>query len=97
MQLSCDCYLNALIIGGIVAIALATNSSLFASRIELYMTAIIAFSIITTAGIIGRRRRYNEWREIQQVIARAIPESGYERVNSFSIDIEFTEDEEDVD
>lgn len=97
MQLSCDCYLNTLIIGGIVAIALAVNSSLFASRIELYITAITAFFVVSAAGIVGRKRRYNEWKEIQQVIARAIPESGYERASSFSIDIEFTEDEEDID
>ena len=100
LNMSCDCYLNTLILGGILVIALSAGSSMFESRVELYAVAIVAFSIITIAGIIGRRKRYREWKEFDKVIRRAIPKTHLMTQHGNPIDIIFddeTEDEDDYD
>ena len=94
MNMTCDCYLNTLILGGIMVIAFSAGSSLFASRIELYLIGGLAFAVVTIAGLIGRRKRHTEWREDEKVIRRAIQKTSFGR-GPGSIDILF-DDEDDT-
>ncbi len=96
MNLTCDCSLNVLIIGGIVVLALSAASGIFDSRLELYIVGIVAFSVITVAGFIGRRRRHQEWKELHRAIARAVPASSYLGFRRTPADITY-EDEDDED
>lgn len=95
LNITCDCYLNTLIIGGVLVIAFAAASGIFESRTELYASGIIAFTVITLAGIIGRRRRYREWKEFDKVIRRAIPRKHLLTQNRTPIDIIFDDEDED--
>lgn len=95
LNLTCDCYLNTLILGGILVVAFSAASSLFASRIELYTIAGLAFAAVTIAGIIGRRKRYAEWKEDEQVIRRAIQKSHLMKGSRSPVDIVFDDDEDD--
>jgi hypothetical protein len=94
MNITCDCYLNTLILGGIMVIAFSAASTLFASRWELYFFGGIAFAVVTIAGIIGRRKRHAEWKEDEQVILRAIQKSPFSRGRPGPVDILF-DDEDD--
>ncbi|MFW9962897.1 MAG: hypothetical protein ACFFCX_05005 [Candidatus Sifarchaeia archaeon] len=96
MNVTCDCSLNVLIIGGIVVLALSAVSGLFNSRVELYLAGIISFSLITAAGYIGRRRRHREWKELRRAIERSVPGSSIFGFQKAPIDIVF-EDEDDDD
>lgn len=95
MNITCDCQLNVLIIGGIMILALSAVSGVFASRIELYLVGGISFAVITIAGFIGRRRRHREWKELHKVIKRAVPGPQYSGFRRAPVDITFDEDEED--
>ncbi len=96
LNMTCDCYLNTLILGGILIMALSAASSAFSSRLELYVTGGISFIVVTLAGILGRRKRYREWRELHQVFQRAIPKSNLMQGYRSPVDILFDdEDEED--
>ncbi len=95
MNITCDCPINVLIIGGIMILALSAVSSVFASRIELYLVGGISFAVITIAGFIGRRRRHREWKELHKVIRRAVPEPQYSGFRRAPVDITFDEEEED--
>ena len=95
LNISCDCYLNTLILGGILVIAFSAGSSLFSSRLELYLFGGIAFAVVTIAGIIGRRKRHTEWKEDEQVIRRAIQKTQFGRGRDAAIDILFDEDDDD--
>jgi hypothetical protein len=100
INMTCDCYLNTLILGGILVIALSAGSGMFDSRTELYSVGIIAFSVITIAGIIGRRKRYKEWNEFDRVIRRVIPKTHLMTQHGNPVDIIFddeSDDEDDVD
>ncbi|MFW9794620.1 MAG: hypothetical protein ACFFEE_09980, partial [Candidatus Thorarchaeota archaeon] len=77
LNITCDCSLNVLIVGAIVILALSAASGLFSSRIELYIVGGVAFFVITIAGIIGRRKRHREWKELHKAIKRAVPSSQY--------------------
>ncbi len=90
LNITCDCYLNTLIIGGIVVIAIAASSSYFDGRLELYTVGILAFTIITVAGILGRRQRYAEWRELHKVFKRVVKKSKIKTADAI-----FDEDPED--
>ena len=92
---SCDCSLNVLIIGGIVVLALSAASGLFDSRLELYIVGIVAFSLITIAGFIGRRRRHSEWKELQRVIERAVPSTSFLGFKKAPVEITFEDEDED--
>jgi len=92
LGLTCDCYLNTLILGGIMVIAFSAGSSLFGSRMELYFIGGIAFTAITIAGIIGRRKRHAEWKEDDKVIRRAIQKTQFGRRSG--VDVVF-DDEDD--
>ncbi|MHA1850941.1 MAG: hypothetical protein ACTSW8_06745, partial [Candidatus Thorarchaeota archaeon] len=95
LNLTCDCYLNTLILGGIMVVAFSAGSSLFDSRLELYLIGGIAFAAVTIAGIIGRRKRYAEWKEDDKVIRRAIQKTQFgRRVRDGAVDITF-DDEDD--
>ncbi|MFX1602171.1 MAG: hypothetical protein ACFFCK_01715 [Promethearchaeota archaeon] len=96
MQMQCDCFLNTMIIGGIFVVAVAIASSNFASRTELYLIGLTAYVIITAAGIYGRRQRYNDWKELDGVLHRAVPKAPPRTFDNDKLDIFFEgEDEED--
>lgn len=97
MNVTCDCYLNTLILGGIMVIAFSAASTLFSSRWELYFFGGIAFAVVTIAGIIGRRKRHAEWKEDEQVIRRAIQKSHLTRGRPGPIDILFDDDDDEPD
>jgi hypothetical protein len=97
LNLSCDCFLNTLILGGILVIALSAGSGMFENRMELYASGIIAFSAVTIAGIIGRRKRYREWKEFDKVIKRAIPKTHLMTQHGNPVDIFFDEELDDED
>ncbi|TFG09288.1 hypothetical protein EU538_05620 [Candidatus Thorarchaeota archaeon] len=97
----CDCIFNILVLGGIVVIALAAASSIFSTRLELYVVGISAFVAITAAGYLGRRSRYREWQEMAKVFKRALPDSSFSYSSdrqqaglSFD-DYDYDEDDED--
>ncbi len=73
-SVQCDCCLNTIIIGAIAVGALAVSSGYFDSRIELYAVAIVVFAVVTTAGFLGRRRRYREWNEAIDLLERILPD-----------------------
>jgi hypothetical protein len=95
LNITCDCYLNTLILGGIMVIALSAGSSFFDSRMELYFFGGIAFTVVTIAGIIGRRRRHSEWKEDEKVIRRAIQKSQFGRIRDGAVDILFDDEDDD--
>jgi len=97
MQLQCDCFLNTMIVGGIFVVAVAIASSAFASRTELYLIGLIAYAIITAAGVYGRRRRYNDWKELDGVLQRAVPKAPRRAFDSDRLDVFFEGDDEDDD
>jgi hypothetical protein len=94
LNITCDCYLNTLILGGILVIALGAGSGMFESRTELYISGIIAFTVVTIAGVIGRRRRYREWEELDKVVRRAIPKKHLMTQNRTPVDIIFDDDDD---
>ena len=95
LDITCDCYLNTLILGGILVLGLSAVSSVFTSRWELYVVGGIAFTVITLAGIVGRRRRYREWQEMHKVFQRAMPRSQLMKDYRSPVDIFFDDDEDD--
>lgn len=97
MQIQCDCFLNTMIVGGIFVVAVAIASSAFASRTELYLIGTIAYVIVTAAGVYGRRRRYNDWKELDGVLQRAVPKAPPRAFDSDRLDIFFEEDDEEDD
>ncbi|MFW9958872.1 MAG: hypothetical protein ACFFCT_12450 [Candidatus Odinarchaeota archaeon] len=97
LNMTCDCSLNTLILGGILVIALSAGSGMFESRIELYVTGIVTFTVVSIAGIIGRRRRYREWKEFDKVIRRAIPKTHLMTQHGSPVDIIFDEEPEEED
>ena len=96
-NLTCDCYLNPLILGGILVIAFSAGSGMFDTRPELFLTGVISFSVVTVAGVLGRRKRYNEWKEFDSVVRRAIPLSSLMSQYRSPVDILFDDEEEDED
>jgi hypothetical protein len=75
MEIRCDCFINTMIVGGIVVVALAIMSSVFASRMELYIVGIAAYIIITLAGVYGRKKRHEDWRDLNGILERSVPPS----------------------
>ena len=97
LNLTCDCSLNVLIIGGIVVLALSAGSGIFDSRLELYIIGIVAFSVITIAGFIGRRRRHQEWKELHRAISRAVPASSFLGFQRGPVDIPYDDEDDEFD
>ncbi|UCE09419.1 MAG: hypothetical protein JSW61_10655 [Candidatus Thorarchaeota archaeon] len=97
LGVSCDCFLIPMVLGGIAVLGLSISSGAFDSREELYIVGIVAFSIITLAGYIGRRRRYREWRELRRIFERAVPTSTIHRPVDNPVDIQYEFDDEEED
>ncbi|MHA2140263.1 MAG: hypothetical protein ACXADF_03460 [Candidatus Thorarchaeota archaeon] len=75
LEIRCDCFINTMIVGGIVVVALAIMSSVFASRTEMYIVGILAYIVITLAGVYGRKKRHEDWRELDGILKRSVPRS----------------------
>jgi ABC-type xylose transport system permease subunit len=54
---------------------MAIMSSVFASRTEMYIVGIVAYVIITLAGVYGRKKRHEDWRELDGILKKSFPES----------------------
>ncbi|MFW9767598.1 MAG: hypothetical protein ACFFF9_16025 [Candidatus Thorarchaeota archaeon] len=94
LNITCDCQINILIIGGIMILALSAISGVFSTREELYLVGGVSFAVITIAGYIGRRKRHKEWKELQKAIRRSVP-SSYVEYRRAPVDIMFEEDDEE--
>ena len=95
LGIKCDCFLNTIIVAGIAAFAVSVSSTAFDNRIELYIIAIIVFVIVTIAGVIGRRQRYRDWKEMADIIKRSVP-TMVDRPTG-SVDYVFDNDESEYD
>ncbi|MCK5152554.1 MAG: hypothetical protein KAQ65_11960 [Candidatus Thorarchaeota archaeon] len=73
LGLKCDCYLNTIIVAGIAALAVSAASTSFDTRLDFYIIAIAVFAFVTLAGIIGRRHRYRDWKEMAHILKRSVP------------------------
>ncbi|MFW9979293.1 MAG: hypothetical protein ACFFEJ_14510 [Candidatus Thorarchaeota archaeon] len=93
LGITCDCYLNTLIVSVIGVVAVLATSSSFGSVWELVIVGATVFFTITIAGILGRHHRYREWKTIQRVLVRAVPSVSETRPSS--TDLYFDEDEEE--
>ncbi len=96
LGIRCDCFLNTLIIGSILVLALSASSYVFETRTELHIAGFIAFVIITAAGIYGRTIRHREWRELGEILERAVPKPP-DRPYPESFDIVIEDDDEECD
>ena len=92
--IQCDCLFNSIILAGISVVAISASAAAFDTRAELYLAGGIAFFVITAAGLVGRRKRHEEWRELRKAIQRAVPGSRRFSGRSSPIDIVF-EDPDD--
>ncbi len=93
LGITCDCYLNTIILSAIAVIAVIANSNAFSSITELVAVGTVSFAIITLAGIIGRRHRYRDWHLMNRVLIRSVPSFSGGRPSS--VDISFDDDEKD--
>ncbi|MFX1261330.1 MAG: hypothetical protein ACFFAZ_04520 [Promethearchaeota archaeon] len=75
LEIRCDCFINTMIVGGIAVLAMALMSSFFASRTELYIVGILSYIVITLAGVYGRKKRHEDWRQLDGILERSVPES----------------------
>jgi hypothetical protein len=64
---------------------------------ELFASGALAFAAITLAGVIGRRRRHNEWMEIEDILQRVVPDEYLGDSGEGLLDISFEDDDEDYD
>ena len=96
LGIKCDCFLNTLIIGSILILALSASSYVFETRTELHIVGFIAFVIITAAGIYGRIMRHREWRELGKILERAVPKPP-DRPYPESFDISIEDEDEEYD
>ena len=96
LGIRCDCFLNTLIIGSILVLALSASSYVFETRTELHIAGFIAFVIITAAGIYGRTIRHREWKELGEILERAVPKPP-DRPYPESFDIVIEDDDEEYD
>jgi hypothetical protein len=95
LNITCDCSLNTLILGGILVIAFSAISSMFSSRLELYFVGTISFIVVTAAGLFGRRKRHAEWKEDEKVIRRAIQKAPFGNYGRDYVDVVFDEEDDD--
>ena len=93
LGITCDCYLNMLIISSIVVIALALSSYMFDSAIEVVVLAIVGFVVVTLAGYYGRRKRYHHWEDMEDMLDRVIPRGRIRHPIDDTIDLFFDDDE----
>jgi hypothetical protein len=93
LGITCDCYLNTVIVSAIAVIAIIANAGAFSSITELVAAGATAFVIITLAGVIGRRHRYRDWYHMKRVLIRSVPSVSEGRPSS--VDISFDDDDND--
>lgn len=93
LGITCDCYLNILIVSAIAVVAVLAVSTVFGSIWELVIVGTLIFFSITLAGMLGRHHRHSDWRSIERVIARAVP--SFNESRPASTDLYFDEDEDD--
>lgn len=96
LGIRCDCFLNTLIIGSILVLALSASSFIFETRTELYIVGFIAFVTITASGMYGRIIRHREWRELGEILERAVPKPP-DRPYPESFDISIEDEDEEYD
>jgi hypothetical protein len=94
LGITCDCYLNMLIISSIVVLALALSSYMFDSAIEVVVLGIIGFVVVTLAGYYGRRKRYRHWEDMEDMLDRVIPRGRIRRPIDDTIDLFFDDDDQ---
>jgi hypothetical protein len=75
LEIRCDCFINTMIVGGIAVLAMALMSSFFISRTELYIVGLVSYIVITLAGVYGRKKRHEDWRELDGILKRSVPKS----------------------
>ncbi len=97
LGVTCDCFLNTLILGAILIIGLAASAGAFATRNELYLAGGVSFLVVTLAGLFGRRRRHREWRETAKALHRAIPFGVTDPYQRSSVHLIFDDEEEEDD
>ncbi|NWF95230.1 MAG: hypothetical protein HXY34_03725 [Candidatus Thorarchaeota archaeon] len=95
LGLRCDCSMNAVVLGAISVLVLSVSSSRFSSREELFMTGVLSFFIVTLAGVMGRRRRYNEWKTMRGVFERVLPPHMPQNMDTSVLEIEFDDEDDD--
>ena len=93
LGITCDCYLNTLIVSAIAVIGVLAMSTAFETIWELVIVGSIVFFTITLAGVIGRHHRYRDWNSMARVLVRSVPSVSEGRPTS--TDLFFDEDEED--
>jgi len=96
LGIRCDCFLNTLIIGGILVLALSASSYIFETRTELYIVGFSAFAIISAAGIYARIIRHREWRDLGKILVRAVPKPP-DRPYPESFDMPIEDEDEEYD
>ncbi|RLI57124.1 MAG: hypothetical protein DRO87_05385 [Candidatus Thorarchaeota archaeon] len=94
MGVQCDCILNTIIVAGVAVIAIGASAASFQSREELYLAGGLAFFIIWIAGLVGRRKRYREWRELRETLHRALPPNQNLYGGITPVDLVFDDDED---
>jgi hypothetical protein len=92
--ITCDCFLNTLIISAITAVLIVLSSGLFDSTIELLYTGAASFIFVWLAGIIGRMKRHAEWKELDEVVRRAVPAPIFDNIDEERIRISFDDEDE---
>jgi hypothetical protein len=92
--ITCDCFLNTLIVSTITAIIIALSADLFESTIELLYYGVGSFIVVWIAGILGRMRRHAEWKELDEVVRRVVPTPIFDDLDEERIDILFDDDDE---
>ncbi len=95
LGLTCDCYLNTVIVSAIAVVAVLTASSAFGSIWELVIIGSFVFFTITVAGIIGRHHRYQDWKMMARVLVRSVPTVTEGRPGSSDLFYDPDEDEEE--
>lgn len=93
-EISCDCFLNTLIIGAITAVMIILSASLFDSTTELLYTGVVGFLVVWMAGILGRMKRHAEWKEFDEVVRRAVPAPIFDEIDQERLDIAFEDEDE---
>ncbi len=94
LGITCDCYLNTIIVSVIGVVAVLATSTAFGSIWELVIAGAVVFFTITFAGILGRHHRYREWKMIQRVLVRSVPSVSETRPSSTDLFFEDDDDEE---
>jgi len=93
LGITCDCYLNMLILSGIVVLALSLTSYMFDSPTEVIILGAVGFILVTLAGYFGRRKRYRGWEEMEDMLDRVIPKSRIRRPVDDPVDLYFEDDD----